>query len=100
MVSELLSIGVTPNVPQKRALSVGTVDRATDDRITCHEDYAESINARFGIETMDASITQRGFLRRFKVRDTDKVRAMFSLHLIGCNLIQLCNLLKSAIVVV
>ena len=41
-------------------------------------------------------IKQWGGLRQFKLRGTDKVRAVFGLHVIAYNLIRLGNLLRPA----
>ena len=43
-------------------------------------------------------IKQWGGLRQFKVRGTDKVGAVFDLHVIAYNLIRLGNLLKPGMV--
>jgi hypothetical protein len=73
MVAELRRIGVTPHVAQNTARPGGS---AIDGRTTRHEGYAKSINAR---------------------RGTEKVSAVFELHVIAYNLIRLGNLLRPAI---
>ncbi len=47
MVAELRRLGVTPHVAQNTARPGGS---AIDGRTTRHEGYAQSINARRGIE--------------------------------------------------
>jgi hypothetical protein len=69
---------------------------AIDGRTTRHEGYAQSINARRGIEKVFGWIKQWGGLRQFKLRGTEKVAAVFSLHVIAYNLIRLGNLLRPA----
>ena len=90
-VGEMRRIGVTPHVAQNTARSGGS---AIDGRTTCHEGYAQSINARRGIEKVFGWIKAFGGLRQFKVRGTEKVSAVFGLHVIAYNLIRLGNLLK------
>ena len=90
-VAEMRRIGVTPHVAQNTARSGGS---AIDSRTTRHEVYAKSINARRGIEKVFAWIKQWGGLRQFKLRGTEKVAAVFGLHVIAYNLIRLGNLLK------
>ena len=80
-VAEMRSIGVTPHVAQNTSR---------------HEGYAKSINARRGIEKVFAWIKQSGGLRQFKLRGTEKVAAVFGLHVIAYNLIHLGNLLRPA----
>jgi len=65
MVAELRRIGVTPHVAQNTARSGGS---AIDGRITRHEGYAKSINARHGIEKVFGWIKQWGGLRHFSPR--------------------------------
>jgi hypothetical protein len=86
-------IGVTPHVAQNTARSGGS---AIDRRTTRHEGYAQSINARRGIEKVFGWIKQWGGLRQFKLRGTEKVDAVFRLHVIAYNLIRLGNLHKTA----
>jgi hypothetical protein len=93
MVAELRRIGVTPHVAQNTARLGGS---AIDGRTTRHEGYAKSINARRGIEKVFGWIKQWGGLRQFKLRGTEKVGAVFGLHVIAYNLIRLGNLLKPA----
>ena len=80
-VAEMRRIGVTPHVSQNTAR---------------HEGYAKSINARRGIEKVFAWIKQWGGLRQFKLRGTEKVAAVFGLHVIAYNRIRLGNLLRPA----
>jgi IS5 family transposase len=94
MVADLRWIGVTPHVAQNTARSGGS---AIDGRTTRHEGYAKSINARRGIEKVFGWIKQWGGLRQVKVRGTEKVSAVFGLHVVAYNLIRLGNLLKPAI---
>ncbi len=69
-----------------------------DLRTTCQEGYAKSINARRGIENVFGWIKQMGGLRQLpKLRGAVKVSAVFGLHVISYNLIQLRNLLRPAI---
>ena len=89
--AEMRRIGVTPHVAQNTARLGGS---AIDGRTTRHEGYAKSINARRGIEKVFAWIKQWGGLRQFKLRGTEKVAAVFGLHVIAYNLIRLGNLLK------
>ena len=93
MVAELRRIGVTPHVAQNTNRPGGS---AIDGRTTRHEGYAQSINARRGIEKVFGWIKQWGGLRQFKLRGTEKVAAVFSLHVIAYNLIRLGNLLRPA----
>jgi hypothetical protein len=92
-VAEMRRIGVTPHVAQNIARSGGS---AIDGRTTRHEGYAKSINARRGIEKVFGWIKQWGGLRKFKLRGTDNVSAVFGLHVIAYNLIRLGNLLTPA----
>jgi transposase len=93
MVAEFRRIGVTPHVAQNTARHGGS---AIDCRTTRHEGYAQSINARRGIEKVFGWIKQWGGLRQFMLRGTDKVSAVFGLHVIAYNLIRLGNLLRPA----
>jgi IS5 family transposase len=93
MVAELRRIGVTPHVAQNTSRPGGS---AIDGRTTCHEGYSRSINARRGIEKVFGWIKQWGGLRQFKVRGSEKVSAVFGLHVIAYNLIRLGNLLNLA----
>jgi hypothetical protein len=86
-------IGVTPHVSQNAVRSGGS---AIDGRMTRHKGYAKSINARRGIEKVFGWFKQWGGLRQFKLRGTEKVGAVFGLHVIAYNLIRLSNLLKPA----
>ena len=86
-------IGLTPHVAQNTARSGGS---AIDGRTTRPKGYAKSINARRGIEKVFGWIKQWGGLRQFKLRGTDKVSAVFGLHVIDYNLIRLGNLLRPA----
>jgi hypothetical protein len=61
-----------------------------------NEGYRKSINARRGIEKVFGGIKQWGGLRQFKLRGTEKVSAVFGLHVIAYNLIRLGNLLRPA----
>ena len=70
---------------------------AIDGRTTRHEGYAKSISARRGIEKVFGWIKQWGGLRQFKLRGTEKVGAVFGLHVIAYTLIRLGNLLKPAL---
>jgi hypothetical protein len=90
-VAEMRRIAVTPHVAQNTSRPGGS---AIDGRTTRHQGYAKSINARRGIEKVFGWIKQWGGLRQFKLRGTDKVSAVFGLHVIACNLIRLGNLLK------
>ena len=96
MVAELRRIGVTPHVAQNTNRPGGS---AIDGRTTCHAGYAKSINARRGIEKVFGWIKQWGGLRQFKLRGTEKVSAVFGLHVIAYNLIRLGNLLKPVMAV-
>jgi IS5 family transposase len=73
MVAELRRIGVTPHVTLNTSRPAGS---AIDGRTSRHEGYAKSIHAR---------------------RGTEKVSAVFGLHVIAYNLICLGNLLRPAI---
>ncbi len=86
---------MTPHVALNTARPGGS---AIDGRTTRHEGYAQSINARRGIEKVFGWIKQWGGLRQFKLRGTDKVSAVFGLHVIAYNLIRLGNLLKPVMV--
>ena len=92
-VAEMRRIGMTPHVAQNTSRPGGS---AIDGRTTRHEGYAKSINARRGIEKVFGWIKQWGGLRQFKVRGTEKVSAVFGLHVVAYNLIRLGNLLKPA----
>jgi hypothetical protein len=92
-VAEMRRIGVTPHVAQNTARPGGS---AIDGRTTRHKGYAQSINARRGIEKVFGWIKQWGGLRQFKLRGTEKVSAVFGLHVIAYNLIRLGNLLRPA----
>jgi hypothetical protein len=78
MVADLRGIAVTPHVVRNTDRSGGS---AIDGRTTHHEGYAKSINARRGIEKVLGWIKQWGGLCQVKVRGTDKVSALFGLHL-------------------
>jgi hypothetical protein len=86
MVAELRRIGVMPHVAQNNSRPGGS---AIDGCTTSNEGYAKSIHARRGIEKMFGWIKQWGGLRQFKLRSTEKVRAVFRLHVIAYNLIRL-----------
>jgi hypothetical protein len=86
-------ISVTPHVAQNTNRPGGS---AIDRRTTRHESYAKSINAPRGIEKVFGWIKQWGGLRQFKLRGTEKVSAVFGLHVIAYNLIRLGNLLRPA----
>jgi len=92
-VAEMRRIGVTPHVAQNTGRPGGS---AIDGRTTSHEGYAQSINARRGIEKVFGWIKQFGGLRQFKLRGQDNVSAVFGLHVIAYNLIRLGNLLQPA----
>jgi hypothetical protein len=92
-VAEMRRIGVTPHVAQNTARLGGS---AIDGHTTRHKGYAQSINARRGIEKVFGWIKAFGGLRQFKVRGTENVSAVFGLHVIAYNLIRLGNLLKPA----
>jgi IS5 family transposase len=92
-VAEMRRIGVTPHVAQNTARCGGS---AIDGRTTRHQGYAKSINSRRGIEKVFGWIKQWGGLRQFKLSGTEKVSAVFGLHVIAYNLIRLGNLLKPA----
>ena len=92
-VAEMRRISVTPHVAQNTGRPGGS---AIDGRTTRHEGYAKSIHARRGIEKVFGWIKQWGGLRQFKLRGTDKVSAVFGLHVIAYNLIRLGNLHKPA----
>lgn len=78
-VAEMWRIGATPHVAQNTGRLGGS---AIDGRTTRHEGYAQSINARRGIETVFGWIKQFDGLRQFKLRGQDNVRAAFGLHVI------------------
>ena len=80
-VAEMRQIGVTPHVAQNTS---------------CHQGYAQSINARRGIEKVFSWIKQWGGLRQFKLRGSEMVNAVFGLHVIAYSLIRLSNLLRPA----
>ena len=88
-------IAVSPHVAQNISNAGGS---AIDGRTTRHEGYAKSINARRGIEKVFDWIKQWGGLRQFKLLGTNKVSAVFGLHVIAYNLIRLGNLLRPAMV--
>ena len=92
-VAEMRRIGITPHVAQNISRLGGS---AIDVRTSRHKGYAKSINAHRGIEKVFGWIKQWGGLRQFKLRGTDKVSAVFGLHVIAYNLIRLGNLLKPA----
>ena len=92
-VAEMRRLGVTPHVAQNSPRLGGF---AIDGRTTRHEDYAKSIHARRGNEKVFGWIKQWGGLRQFKLRGTDKVSAVFGLHVIAYNMIRLGNLLRPA----
>ena len=96
IVAELRRIGVTPHVAQNIARPGGS---AIDGRTTPHAGYAKSINARRGIKKVFASNKQWGGLRQFKLRGTEKVTAVFGLHVIPYNLIHIGNLLRPVMAV-
>jgi hypothetical protein len=96
MVAELRRIGVKPHVDQNTSRPGGS---AVDGRTTCHEGYAESINTSRGIEKVFGWIKQWGGLRQFKLRGTEKVSAVFGLHVIAYNLDRLGNRLNPALAV-
>jgi hypothetical protein len=96
-VAEMHRIGVTPHVAQNTARPGGS---AIDGRASRHEGYARSINARRGIEKVFGLIKQWGRLRQFKLRATEKVGAVFELHVITYILILVGNRLKPAMAAV
>jgi len=69
---------------------------AIDGRTTRQEGYANSINALRGISKVFGWIKQWAGLRQFKLRGTELVSAMFGVHVIPYNLIQMGNLLNPA----
>jgi len=92
-VAQMRHIGVTPHVAQNTSRPGGS---AIHGRTTRHQGYTKSIHARRGIEKVFGWIKQWGGLRQFKLRGTGKVSAVFDLHVIAYNLIQLGNLLNPA----
>jgi len=80
-VAEMRRIGVTPHVARNT---------------TRHKGYAQSINARRGIEKVFGWIKQFGGLRQFKLRGQENVSAVFGVHVIAYNLIRLGNLFRPA----
>jgi len=92
-VAEMRRIAVTPHIAQSTSCPGSS---AIDGRTTRPEGYAKSIDARRGIEKVFGWIKQWGGLRQFKLRGTEKVSAVFGLHVIACNLIRLGNLLNTA----
>jgi hypothetical protein len=92
-VAEMRRIGVTPHVVQNTARPGGS---AIDGRTTRHEGYTKSVNARRVSENVFGWIKQWGGLRQCKLRGTEKVGAVFGLHVIAYNLLRLGNLLKPA----
>jgi hypothetical protein len=82
-VAEMPHISVIPHVAQNTVRSCGS---AIDGRTTRHEGYAKSINARRGIENVFGWIKQWGGMRQCKLRGSDKVSAVFGLHVIAYNL--------------
>jgi len=92
-VAQMRRIGVTPHVAHNTNRPGGS---AIDGRTTRHKGYTKSINARRGIEKVFGWIKQWGGLRQFKVRGSEKVAAVFGLHVIAYNLIRLGNLLTPA----
>lgn len=92
-VAEMRRIVVTPHVTQNTNLLGGST---IDSRTTRHEGYGKSINARRTIEKVFGWIKQLGGLRQFKMRGTEKVSAVFGLHVIANKLIRLGNMLKPA----
>ena len=58
--------------------------------------FLRKVLDHFGIEKVFGWIKQWGGLRQFKVRGTEKVSAVFGLHVIAYNLIRLGNLLNPA----
>ena len=92
-VAQMQQLGVTPHVAQNTARHGGS---AIDGRTTRHKGYGQSIHARRGIEKVFDWIKQWGGLRQFKLRGTEKVNAVFGLHVIAYNRIRLGNLLKPA----
>jgi transposase len=93
-VAEMRRIGATPHVVQTTARLGGS---AIDGRTTRQDGYTKSVNARRGMEKVFGWIKRWGGARQFKLRGTEKVSAVFSLHVIAYNLIRLGNLLKQAI---
>ena len=96
-VAEMRHIGVTPHVAQNTARPGGS---AIDGCTTSHEGHTKSINARRGIEKVFGWIKRWGGLRQFKLRGTEKVGALFGLHVIAYNLIRLGDMLKPTLQVV
>ena len=90
-VAGIRRLGVTPHVAQNTARPGGP---AIDSRTTRHERYAKSINDRRGNEKVFGWIKQWGDLHQFKLRGTDKVSAVFGLHVIAYNMMRLANLLR------
>jgi len=68
---------------------------AIDGRTTRHEGYANSINARRGIGKVFGWIKLWAGLRQFKLPGTEHVSAVFGVHVIPYNLIQMGNLLNA-----
>ena len=95
-VAEIRRIGVNPHVAQNTARSGGS---AIDGPTTRHEGFGKLINARRGIENVFGWFKQWGGLRQYKLGGTEKVGAVFGLHVIAYNLIRLGNLLRSAMAV-
>ena len=76
-VTEMRRIGVTPQVSQNTARLGGS---AIDGRMTRHEGYAKSNNARRGVKKVFAWIKEWGGLRQFKLHGTEKVSTVFGLQ--------------------
>jgi phosphoserine aminotransferase len=79
-VAQRRQLGVIAHVEENTARPGGS---AIDSRNTRHKGYAKSIHARRGIEKVFDWMKKRGGLRRFRLRETEKVSDVFGLHVIA-----------------
>ncbi len=77
---QLRRLGVTPHVAQDTICSGGS---AIDDHTTRHVGYAQSINARRGIEKAFGWVKQFGGMYQFKLYVKGNVSAIFWLHVLA-----------------
>ena len=97
-VAALRAMKVTPHVAQNDALTKTGKRRksAIDKRTTRHVGFQISQVCRKATECIFGWGKQHGTLRKAKQRGEDKVEALFTLNLIGYNLVRLPKLIAAA----
>lgn len=90
-VADLRSSGLIPHVAQN---TTRRGESSIDERTTCHQRHAQSINSRKRIEQVFGWIKQSAGLRQLKAQVSSKVAAVFRLHVVAYNLMRITDLLR------